>query len=73
LGLKIIAEILAGFIFHKCVKNVTHICKKCVKLGKLCLVGLDQEYRWVGTEFFGLGLGSDLSLQAPGFKIQKWA
>jgi hypothetical protein len=35
---------LVLFIFHKIVKNFTHICEKilqtCVKLGKSCLVGL---------------------------------
>jgi hypothetical protein len=35
---------MVGFIFHKFVRKFTHICEKilqvCVKLGKLCLVGL---------------------------------
>jgi hypothetical protein len=37
---------LEGIIFHKFVRNFTHICKKilqiCVKLGKSCLVGLGE-------------------------------
>jgi hypothetical protein len=39
-----IHKTLVGFVFHKFVRNFTHICKKilqiCVKFGKLCLVGL---------------------------------
>jgi hypothetical protein len=42
---------LVGFVFHKFVRIFTHICEKsvqiCVKLGKLCLVGLGPGLFWI--------------------------
>jgi hypothetical protein len=46
---------LVGFIFHKFVRNFTHICEKilqiCVKLGKLCLVGLGPDLYFNNLHF----------------------
>jgi trehalose-6-phosphate synthase len=41
---------LVGFIFHRYVRNFTHICKKilqiCVELGKSGFVGLGPGVGW---------------------------
>jgi hypothetical protein len=51
------SKYLTGFSFYKLVRHFTHICEKCVKLVKSCLVGLGPRAKLKTSEFTTTTLG----------------